>query len=353
MQKKIGRLFITEYENAREWTDGKRTILSKVQQDDFYIIFKTGKNKELSSVLKDLIQDMGNKKELVDATNLNDDDYKSLIIKKIKENSTENTDVYFLFMDPIYHELKDKIQGVSSIQSRRNYKVGRNLSKNTMMKNPAGLSKVAEQNSDIFSSMTDVLSDNKVHSDIEKNENENVSEENTEKKATFVPLWDRDKTPKNPQKNVSSKQPDHSNKNKKRNIKKEESTVNAYDSLTINDIEKIIFEKRVAQSELKIKYTELDDAKAKLVGLLFDRLVESIKRLIPKIESHGFDDKEFVKFVTTIIKSDEYEDFKEGLSIVVPGIDLDIRPQTYIYLKDEAKYYAKVCKMLYEEDEWA
>ena len=120
MSAQTNRLFIAEYENSKEWTDGKRVILSKIQEGDFYLIFKTGKGKKLSPLMVGLINDIGDKKQIIDVTQLNDQEYKKRITKEIKKYADTNTDVYFLYMDPVFQQLKTKILGINSVQSRRN-----------------------------------------------------------------------------------------------------------------------------------------------------------------------------------------------------------------------------------------
>lgn len=319
----VKRLFIAEYEDANTWTDNKRTILTKILDGDLYLIFKTGKNEKLSSTMVQLMNDMSKNGQIVDVTSMNNEEYGSKIIELIKENANKNTEIYFLHMDTMYHQLKNQLNEYR-IQMRRNYKVGRNTNQNkSKMVDPTG--------KDIFKAMANALNDAEP---INKNE----------EKEDFEPKINKENKQKTQDKPIN-------NTPKKQKVDTPE--VNIEDEISIKDLERIIFGNKVISKEFKVTYTELDNAKAKLISLLFDRMVESIKSLIKNIKECDFTTHQYLNLVTTLIKSNSYTDFILSYEVVEPGFKLDLKLDVYNYLYEEACYYSKVCKVLYDEDLWA
>ena len=123
-------------------------------------------------------------------------------------------------------------------------------------------------------------------------------------------------------------------------------------SSKIQDIEKAIFGTKQASFTIDKQYTALDDSKAKTVSLLADRLIRDIKLLIKGIDKYDFDFDVYMELISTLIRSDDLNDFKEGWSIVHPGYDLNMSEQIYAALYKEAYHYAKACEVLYSEDYW-
>lgn len=120
----------------------------------------------------------------------------------------------------------------------------------------------------------------------------------------------------------------------------------------IQDIEKAIFGTKQASFNIEKQYTALDDSKAKTVSLLADRLIGDIKLLIKGIDKYDFDYDAYMELISTLIRSDDLKDFKEGWSIVHPGCDLSMTEQIYAALYKEACHYARTCEVLYSEDYW-
>lgn len=120
----------------------------------------------------------------------------------------------------------------------------------------------------------------------------------------------------------------------------------------IQDIEKAIFGTKQASFDIEKQYTALDDSKAKTVSLMADRLINDIKLLIKGIDKYKFSYDEYMELISTLIRSDDLNDFTEGWSIVHPGCDLNLSEQIYQSLYKEACHYARVCEVLYSEDYW-
>lgn len=123
-------------------------------------------------------------------------------------------------------------------------------------------------------------------------------------------------------------------------------------SSKIQDIEKAIFGTKQAAFTIDKQYTALDDSKAKTVSLLADRLIRDIKLLIKGIDKYDFDFDAYMELISTLIRSDDLNDFREGWSIVHPGCDLNMSEKIYAALYKEACHYARTCEVLYSEDYW-
>lgn len=120
----------------------------------------------------------------------------------------------------------------------------------------------------------------------------------------------------------------------------------------IQDIEKAIFGTKQAYAEITKEYTELDDSKARTVSLMSDRLIKDINLLIKDIKKYDFSYDSYMELISTLIRSDNLYDFKEGWSVVHPGCELNLTEQIYTALYKEACHYAKTCEVLYSEDLW-
>ena len=83
-----------------------------------------------------------------------------------------------------------------------------------------------------------------------------------------------------------------------------------------------------------------------------DRLINDIKLLIKGIDKYEFSYDEYMELISTLIRSDDLNDFTEGWSIVHPGCDLNLSEQIYQSLYKEACHYARACEVLYSEDYW-
>lgn len=120
----------------------------------------------------------------------------------------------------------------------------------------------------------------------------------------------------------------------------------------IQDIEKAIFGTKQAYAEITKEYTDLDDSKARTVSLMSDRLINDINILIKDIKKYDFSYDSYMELISTLIRSDNLNDFKEGWGVVHPGCELNITEQIYTSLYKEACHYAKTCEVLYSEDLW-
>lgn len=120
----------------------------------------------------------------------------------------------------------------------------------------------------------------------------------------------------------------------------------------IQDIEKAIFGTKQAYAEITKEYTDLDDSKARTVSLMSDRLINDINILIKDIKKYDFSYDSYMELISTLIRSDNLNDFKEGWGVVHPGCELNITEQIYTALYKEACHYAKTCEVLYSEDLW-
>jgi hypothetical protein len=118
------------------------------------------------------------------------------------------------------------------------------------------------------------------------------------------------------------------------------------------DLEKAIFGAVIVDKVEERVYTPLDDAKAQMVTLFADRFIQHAELLIKGIKKHEFSFEEYMELISTLVRSDNINDFKEGWGIVHPGCTLDIEADTYIALRNEAMYYTSVCDTFFVGDKW-
>lgn len=119
-------------------------------------------------------------------------------------------------------------------------------------------------------------------------------------------------------------------------------------------LEKAIFGVRYSGEMPERTYSELDDSKALTVSLIADRLITNINRMVPSVKKQGFCYDDYMEFVATLVKSEDFADFMEGWMTVSGGLLIDQKEMKEAYpgLRREAQYYARTCDILYGEDGW-
>lgn len=405
---KIERLFIAEYEAMKQWTAGKREILNRLQDSDYYLIFQTGKSDQtLSAIYQNVLENMGDHKEIIDATGMTDAQYDNLILQKISQYINAETHVFFLQMEDCYKRLKPHITKIPAqhIYSKPTYKVEMRHTQ-TFVGNRQG--QAAVQNTDnavsskkqqdrkksqrpqkpqlqnrsfedsadqVFNGMVDTLLETPTTAQKDTLSTADKAQEFYQQfsgKATPMPARPLSAgmpnavagntplrgTPQNhplgkpgqkpsPQKSyVQSKSPQTDNT---------DAGLLTDNLITIDDLEKRIFDSKINTGEFIREYSDLDRKKAVLIQAMFDRTVNSICSLLQingkDSKPHSTDD--FVQFMTILLKSKDFNDFNNSLTSVDPSSDLKIQKSTtYTYLLDEVHYYARLCEVLYSEDQW-
>lgn len=119
-------------------------------------------------------------------------------------------------------------------------------------------------------------------------------------------------------------------------------------------LEKAIFGVKYSGEMPERTYSELDDSKALTVSLIADRLITNINRMVPSVKKQGFCYDDYMEFVATLVKSEDFADFMEGWMTVSGGLLIDQKEMKEAYpgLRREAQYYARTCDILYGEDGW-
>lgn len=483
--QKVGRLFVTEFESTKDWTNGKRSILSNIKEDDLYLIFKSGKGVYPSPTYQQIIEDMGEYKIILDGEPLDDNDYIQYIKQEIEKYSDSNTYIYFLSMDEIYLKLKTELTEFADVQSSKTFSVGRKRTKSKLKPSPQKKPQ-EKDNSDLYDAIhtitvtpdinipqyeeaeTQPYNSNDTQTSFEakpkqmdeipkpivedkKEEIKNSSfaftpkNENTtmhqEEKPKTNPNLNLDKsyedkgvnldknyenqglnlgknyesqgvnthkdiktpyddairnnqtqsrvTPPPRQNNLGNNTPPRTsqtsppptrplggsgvqgspppNRNPQgarptpggnvggRGLggRGKPTTPSPESDMSIQELERIIFGGKQEKVSFEKVYTELDDSKAQTVNLYMERLIENINKFAKKVVDYNFDHAQYVSLVTTLVKSTDYMDFMDSWEVVDPGRPLGIDEKTYASLLREARYYAKVCETLYENDEWA
>lgn len=480
-EKKPIRLFVAEYEYADEWTRGDRSIL-KVKEDDFYLIFQSGKKIPPSLDCQKIICEMGTHKKMYVCEILPDKDYYTYVKQEILNYSDENTNIYFLGMENAYILLKDEFDYAANVKQCKDYKSIGRIKKKT--KDKTAMSKAnknSSDNSDIFCAMgtfvnpsintpeypdtmdmiqkenktgqnnenkkknikphtndkkegkkaekhaidnlTESLSSsNTIHqdnipegqnkkdslkssgNDMKKTGNkENIETgnkktkekqtENVEEDIIDAHKGDNNVPPKlkpNPHpgqpdsrpdiKRSSSQQrphvqgsadaqPDNAQggvqgvqgtmrNNRQQNMrgnfggKNRAAASPQTPDLSLQQIEDLIFGTQQTQQDFSHVYTEIDDNKARMSDSLIDRFSEELCTLSKTVRGYDFNRADYVLVLTTLVKSEGYEDFVSSWDVAKSGYQLGIDERVYAQLYKHAVYCSKVFDMLYKEDKF-
>lgn len=119
-----------------------------------------------------------------------------------------------------------------------------------------------------------------------------------------------------------------------------------------SDLMRIIFGARHDEKKYEHEFTEIDNSKAQMVSTLEDRLIRNIDLLVKGVKEYQWDYSEYMQFIITLIRSSDCTDFLQSWGIVSPNHPIQMNKTVYKAIFDEADYYARVCDLLYAEDNW-
>ena len=119
-----------------------------------------------------------------------------------------------------------------------------------------------------------------------------------------------------------------------------------------SDLMRIIFGARHDEKKYEHEFTEIDNSKAQMVSTLEDRLIRNIDLLVKGVKEYQWDYSEYMQFIITLIRSSDCTDFLQSWGIVSPNHPIQMNETVYKAIFDEADYYARVCDLLYAEDNW-
>lgn len=120
---------------------------------------------------------------------------------------------------------------------------------------------------------------------------------------------------------------------------------------TLSDIEKLIFIEEQEEVKIDEELSEFDIKKIGFVESLFEKIKESVSECIDCEDVKSITDDEWLKFITTIAKTDDYIQFKTGWKLSgSTSFQIKFREDDYIRIKKEVLYYLNVCEMLYTKN---
>lgn len=369
-KQKNKRLFLIEYEKAKEWSAGKN-IVNAIKPIDTVLVFKEKNSNGLSKGLTQMVDNML-KKQNVFLFEYNEGKFNDFFYEKVSEFVTDEIkNIYLLQMDDKHLNKVKELYPKKNVVKKNNFVLSDSKKIIDMaIDMDAGNNPIHKKENVIKNTTKDnekVKKDKKVQKNKKAEPKQNKNANPLNEDMLFSSLTNALKD--NPQKlekvnrqasNVDKEELDEeipvnasNNKGKRAPLKKMQPDTINIDLLSVNDIEKMIFNNRTKDNKFNIEYTDLDNSKAELVGFLYDRLIESVNSIIPNADELNLTVEQYWNLINTIIKSNDYIDFQESISVVLPGYQLDMTEETYSYLFDEAQYYAKVCNVLYDEDAWA
>lgn len=348
--QEVKRLFIAEFDNIKVWTEGKRNILSTITSDDYYLVYKRNSEMRQLPALNELLKEMSKNCLIQSTYNLNDSQYEEQILSDIKKYAGPETEIYFLYMDEQYKLLKSKIKNVKKVLSSRTYRVGRfynSQKENSVSKiknengkkktiSPKKESPISTGISDITGAFANASKVENLKSESESEVKVNTQEENNETKGKIPFISGQGSAKGSVDKiNVTKKKDDNSDT-----------------EISVNELEKMIFSNNVTSKDFQVEYTKIDDAKARLVALIYDRLIDNINRLSKNVRESNYSEHQYANLVTSLVKSNGYLDFKTSFKTVEPGDEEPMEAAVYEIIYEEATYYSKLCKLLYDDDLW-
>lgn len=124
------------------------------------------------------------------------------------------------------------------------------------------------------------------------------------------------------------------------------------DPRTILELEKAILNSDFIDNEINLNYTELDDAKAKLVNGLSNRLIDHINALYTDIQNLNLNYADYTKAFDMFNKAKDSDEFLSLWSNTFPDKEIISEQDKFEKIKSEANYYLKVCNFLYSEDKF-
>lgn len=123
-------------------------------------------------------------------------------------------------------------------------------------------------------------------------------------------------------------------------------------NMSLQEIEKMIFGAKSAEVSFDKVYTELDIDKMNAVTGFTNRLIDKINKLSKNAISYDMSYGQYVKLITMLAKSDDYEDFVKSWDVAEAGLPLGINEDIYKILYQGARHYAEICRQMYDDDPW-
>ena len=126
MSGPVYRLYLAEYERCQAWMGGGASAFLKyVEPYDMYSVYITGRSKLPPDHYRDTLKKLGERCEIIDATQMPDRDLHAHMLGQINKYATNDTYVFFIGSDEDFNALKGKASQWKSFSQVPTYRTGR------------------------------------------------------------------------------------------------------------------------------------------------------------------------------------------------------------------------------------
>lgn len=323
------RIFIASYKDIRIWGGRSDRILNTLEQSDEVFLLDAGV--ELKKPKQDMVENM-KKKANIHVIECNGENSgivgKDILLKYLKkEKDARQATLFFIGSDMhcLYNERKDFKQFVASIEENHNFQV----------KNLAKAKKEPVTNQMDLIDMMAATGNTAIKPETSV---QDIPPKISEPKVPEKPL-NQVKPSKTPSRTVSRPE---SRKSSVSHVSQEQTTV-----------EREIFGSSFAKGEYKEEYSELQNAKAKLVLEYNNRLKRHISsELFHKKETITLTESQLFTFILLLISTTNAEEFNQSWSASEADPKIEMQEEMFQRFHAEALFYDKFCTFIYEDDIW-
>lgn len=117
------------------------------------------------------------------------------------------------------------------------------------------------------------------------------------------------------------------------------------------EAERRIFGEGVISSDDSMRYSEYENARAKLFYLRMQEFISSLERAFPELKKKEMEYKHYYKLLITLVSSDTLEDFKQNWAITEPSKTFSLDEEPFFNFKKEGMYILEISNALFK-DQW-
>lgn len=324
----VKRIFIASYKDIQVWGNRSDRILSTLEKSDEVFLLDAGV--ELKKPKQDMIENMKKKANLhiIECNGENTGIIgKDILLKYLKkEKETHQAALFFIGSDMhcLYNERKEFQSYVASIEENHNFQV----------KNLAKAKKEPVTNQMDLTDMMEILGNTTMEQATKKTPPEPGPQRLEPKKPTqqSKPVKESAKTSSHPELRKSSTS----------HVSQEQTTV-----------EREIFGCSFAKGVYKEEYSELQNAKAKLVLEYNNRLKRHISsELFHKKETITLTESQLFTFILLLISTTNAEEFNQSWSASEADPKIEMKEEMFQRFHAESLFYDQLCTFIYEDDIW-
>ena len=332
------RIFVTEYHAVMIWYPKKKSKIPELQKD-LILSFCRKEFVLKSRAVETTIQQLNIEK--VDAFGLNEEEYNQQILDTIHRFSTEDNEIYFVHMKSRYVKLANRITqclGVGNSESlsvghvpiskqgipvkKKSIPRGTSLPQGTACLDDAVSAAVAQQ----YDAETDLQTESASLA---------AGSLGQETMPEQSPMHH---TRKETGKDGGSRyQEESAEENLLDQILKQEKKILGYDFEPV---------------KLVKRYSDLENARARLVDCLLKRLIRHMEVYIDGLLDFDLAYSQYTELVFLLHKTSDIGEFTASWETQHAVLIRFRRPDSFTILKAEAEYYYQVCDLIYGKDYW-